>query len=260
MHLRSLKRWRRAPARILEGFRAMCNLRNWVRVTLQYAGLQQYRAGLELITRSGVRLKTRQPAELVTGWVVWVRGEYEVPEGTKTVVDVGANIGAFTLLAGEKGAQRIVAVEPSRETCALLLENLARNGLNERVHVIQAAIGGRNGTGKLLLAADSPMTRLCPIVDAAAGAQEVTIMTLEVLLDKCGMQRVDLLKMDCEGAEYEALRACSRESLDRIERIVLEYHPNGDHRELVKLLHDARFRLVRHRVNGRGTGILEFAR
>lgn len=260
MKLRSWKRWRRAPGRVVEVARAIRVLKNWLKVCLQYAGITGYQDGAELILRSGIRLRTRQAAEMVTGWGVWVREEYRVSKGLGTVVDVGANIGAFTLLAVDRGASRIVAVEPASRTCELLRENLFTNGVAGRVEVVQAGIGGESGARALFLAPDSPMSTCCHSGGAGSEAETVRIMTIEQLMAEHQLSHVDLLKMDCEGAEYEALRVSTSEMLQRVDRIILEYHANGDYRELVEKLREAGFELKRHTRNGNGTGILDFAR
>ena len=52
----------------------------------------------------------------------------------------------------------------------------------------------------------------------------VTCVTLPQVLEEHAIERVRLLKLDCEGSEYEILRACAAETLDRIDYIVLEIH------------------------------------
>jgi hypothetical protein len=65
---------------------------------------------------------------------------------------------------------------------------------------------------------------------------------LDDLLDKHNIGKVDILKIDVEGAEYEIL-AASR-SLDRVSRIVLEYHDEECRRRLAELLLAQGFVLV----------------
>ena len=91
------------------------------------------------------------------GGNLYYRGCYE-PEQTQrftellravrpaTFIDVGANIGYYTLLAASQGVPRVVAVEASPEIAAMLERNVALNRLSSRVHVVAAALADHDGT------------------------------------------------------------------------------------------------------------------
>jgi FkbM family methyltransferase len=117
------------------------------------------------------------------------------------VVDVGANIGTHTIYAaGLVGASGGVhAVEPEPNTRALLNENIALNrAKNVIVHACCAA--NERGVLRLNINADSAKTSL---VHESAIAIDVPADTLDHLLP--ADMRIDLLKIDVEGADYDVL-------------------------------------------------------
>ena len=147
--------------------------------------------------------------------------------GQTTVIDVGANVGVFTVWASRVlRPGRIVAIEPSPEAVVLLRRNLKRNGVT-RTTVAQFAVAGHRGTATLYRRGAPSMNTLFqhdrygshfePVAD-------VPLLTLDNVMDRYGIERCDLLKLDCEGAEYQALFGASKETLAKITNIVGEYH------------------------------------
>jgi hypothetical protein len=90
------------------------------------------------------------------------------------------------------------------------------------VQTYQLGIGGRSGTRELDIEAESPY-RSCFRVNPRT-TEVIAVLSLEDLLARAGQEGVDLLKMDCEGAEMECLLAAPDSSLARVVRIELEYH------------------------------------
>ncbi len=172
------------------------------------------------------------------------------PGGDDVVVDVGAHIGLYTMYAAQRTVGRVIAVEPSDDNVRYLCENIAANEL-KNVVVVHAALGAREGSGDLLRGRFSVGHSL--IANPAAetgfgGIEEVRVTTLGALFDAEGVNEVDLLKIDCEGAEGTILRAAGVEVLRRVRRIVLEYHDGWselNHDALMRLLQSARFSVRR---------------
>ena len=124
-----------------------------------------------------------------------------------TVVDIGANIGYYTLVAaslvGESG--RVYAIEPDPTNYALLAKNVKANGY-KNVTLIQKAISDCAGNSGLLL--DPAHTGKHRLGHSGEGEQclPVDVTTLDDLL---GNERVDIIKMDIEGAEAKAIQGMS---------------------------------------------------
>lgn len=121
-------------------------------------------------------------------------------------LDVGANIGLYSLraatLVGPGG--RVVAVEPGASALQSLRENLALNpDLAPRITVIAAALSDRAGSASLYhVAAGHDPQAFSLLADGTADAAEtVETQTLDGLVSRLGLGRLDLVKMDVEGAE-----------------------------------------------------------
>lgn len=139
-------------------------------------------------------------------------GISKLPEEPR-IIDGGANIGTFSLYAlWRRPKASIEAVEPSLENLHYFKENMARSGPH-RILIHHAALAGVDGPSRLV-GSTSDALRL---VDAPG--MEVRKMKLHDLLK----ERVDLLKLDIEGAEVDVLRSAG-ESLHKVDRIVCEIH------------------------------------
>jgi FkbM family methyltransferase len=152
----------------------------------------------------------------------------------RTVLDVGAHLGAFTLKVKRYWpAARIIAVEPDPDSAALLEHNTA--GLAE-VSIFAGALLGRAGVRHALLrqgrVADdrnAAASRIAEVVeplrppaedDAGRAAPPNAAVPAEdvlALLDRHGNPEIDLLKLDCEGAEGEILERLA--AADRMRRV-----------------------------------------
>lgn len=114
-----------------------------------------------------------------------------------TVVDVGAHVGQYTLLAAKR-ASRVVAFEPRSETRARLERNVSASGF-ENVEVLPFAVGREDGEVQL---AEPEAGNSGTAAVVAAGGRPVPIRTLDSVL---GDARVDVLKIDVEGLEGDVL-------------------------------------------------------
>ena len=118
-------------------------------------------------------------------------------------VDIGANIGSYTVLASKVCGARTICVEPDPVTAAALRRNIAANGIENRVNVEETALGGSEGTVKFTVGLDT-INRVAGQEDT--NVQEVRLVRLDAVLD--GEQPV-LIKMDVEGFESEVLRGAA---------------------------------------------------
>lgn len=161
-------------------------------------------------------------------------GEYgPIDVRGRTVVDIGAHIGAFSVFAALQGARRVLAYEPDGDNFRLLAINAMRHPAIEphRAAVWRSDRGAgppgwrastrlENTGGGTVLACRSIAGM--PVDDAEP--RPVDAIAFDAIVDRLGS--VDLVKIDAEGSEYPIL-ATSR-SLDRVVAIVGEYHAIGD--------------------------------
>lgn len=126
-----------------------------------------------------------------------------------TVIDVGSNIGLYTLpVAARVGPSgRVIAIEPNPIVARRLRENLARNWFHN-VSVIEAAATDVRGTLQLHLGDDSECSSLYG--EAGFGSIDVRATTVDEQVQAAALPRVDLLKIDVEGAELSALRGAEQ--------------------------------------------------
>jgi FkbM family methyltransferase len=144
-------------------------------------------------------------------------------------VDVGANLGYYTVLAGAAvGAEgRVVAVEPEPRNAALLEENVRLNGFDDRVEIVAAAAGEAEGSTLLYLGEANLGDHRAFDSGDGRKAIEVPIVALDDLPALAG--RVDLVKIDVQGAEAAVLRGARRlieRNRDHLVMLV-EFWPQG---------------------------------
>lgn len=146
----------------------------------------------------------------------------------RTYINIGANIGAFDVAIhhrwgpGTKG----VAIEMNPWTCARLASNLHFNRLD--TDVIAAAVAGAAGTTKIDVTRSGPAQSLYQSKGAATDRVAVRVVRLADIPSPTESEAVDLLKVDCEGAEYEIFNEATTSELHRFRFIVVEIHIHED--------------------------------
>jgi FkbM family methyltransferase len=175
---------------------------------------------------------------------------YGVPvENGWKVVDIGAGIGDFAIYAAWTRPETVVlAFEPFPGSYRLLAKNLSANHLTN-IEIFQIAVWGSDGELQLDLSSGEPlqiasMTGAHEEVHSAAIA--VPAMSLQSLMDQQKLDRIDLLKLDCEGAEYEILMKAPASILENIERMIMEYHDlneTANHKVLSAFLESQGYRV-----------------
>jgi FkbM family methyltransferase len=150
---------------------------------------------------------------------VLIEREYATESEPRVILDIGANAGFATLYFKSRyPAARVIAVEADWRAYKRLLENV--QGL-DGVSTYHAAIGTQDGTTSFFCSTDSS---ICSSLTRRSDADEevsVETLTLDTLLERAAVDRVDLLKLDVEGAEADVLPTAP---LERINEIIAELH------------------------------------
>jgi FkbM family methyltransferase len=145
------------------------------------------------------------------------------PKADDIVIDVGAHIGTFAMLVAPR-VRRVYAIEASEEACDYLRVNCLLNGLRN-VDVSRLALGGTSGMTRLYR---SPVGNWGNTIMRKESrlAEPVRICTLTDFMRDHGIRRCDLLRMNCEGAEFPTLLATAPEVLTTIRHMLVLYHPD----------------------------------
>ena len=165
-----------------------------------------------------------------------VYGLESLPQPPKAIVDIGAHAGLFSLAARLYFPGAIIhAYEPN----PALWCNLDRQSEIGRFTVFHEAVGLDQGKAILEFGADTVFTRCVP---SLSGEIRVTAIS-EVVRRIANSGIVDLLKLDCEGAEWEILKDV--EAMKRVANLTMEYHLAGREslQHLLHILRDLQFRI-----------------
>jgi len=200
------------------------------------------------LRKSKLRFKTRGVMDIWSVKETFLDRFYEtfgtsVGEGW-TVVDIGGGVGDFTIYVSVQHPNNVVyTFEPTPDSFTLLQENLQLNNItnaqiypqavwSESSQVIIDTTQGQPGQFTSQTAGNDPLPD---------GLVLVPSLSLEEAFDITGLGHCNLIKIDCEGAEYEILFSTPDEILERIERIVMEYHDDAgsyNHTDLVAFLNE----------------------
>ena len=143
----------------------------------------------------------------------------------RIVVDVGANVGDSSIYFCLQGARKVIAVEPLAFNCELIQQNARLNGFDERIAIIRAALS--YGKATLYVNENHPEKSV-----GQSAFQEQTTFTRAVPVPSIALSSLveyvagadGVLKIDCEGCEYDALSVPDLTVLRNFREIMIEYH------------------------------------
>lgn len=219
---------------------------SWVSLTRRKALAAIYERLGRVSFRRPFRGKTLHWARVDFGFIreIFDRRSYTaIPEmeigESDTVVDAGANVGAFTIFAAVHARRgRVIALEPNSALVQDLVRNVRVNALTN-VDVAHAALSATDGTAMLWHAPTGSGNDSLIRGNRQAG-EEVATLSFPRLMELYKMDHVDFLKVDIEGAEWETLAEAPW--LGKVKRIAVEVHgEHGDTQVLQGLLRTAGF-------------------
>ena len=162
---------------------------------------------------------------------VFVYHDYDFLDVTnRTVVDVGANIADTAIYFALRGAKRVVAFEPFPKTFKIAERNVKANGVEDKVILVNAGCGY---DGEVRVKEDVDSNASAELKDFGEGIK-IPMYSLNTIVSKFNVEKGSVLKVDCEGCEYDLFRNASKETLEQFERIQIEYHYG--YKELVNIL------------------------
>ncbi len=195
------------------------------------------KATLTLDVPPGLRITSRTQ----NGWDIGILSEiiiersYGFDFSGQRIIDIGAYIGDTALFFAFRGAEKVIAVEPSPDNYLLAQGNINQNSIyRDRIELLPVAISDRSGEMELHLDTKNPQSHaLRSTADNTAYANYrehvmVTVWSLEELICHSGWESVDLVKLDCEGCEFPIILETPDEVLKKVRRWIIEYHANPE--------------------------------
>lgn len=160
----------------------------------------------------------------------------EFPRNLKSIVDVGANVGLFSLIARHHFPEaKIFAYEPNLLIGSYIRQNLSK--LSVEIH--QEAVGARQGAIRLNLGENSLHST---VTEDPEG--EISMVDFDTVVDRAG-GAIDLLKLDCEGGEWDILERSA--SIERVNNLAMEFHlwarPQSTPEDMINLVKQRDFNI-----------------
>ena len=178
---------------------------------------------------------------------VWFENKY-LPKNVfldrnGVIVDIGANVGVFSVFASTLTRGKIVAVEPFSNNCKYLRKNLKNNSVTN-VIIEQAAIAKKTGK-RAFYFQNCDAGHGFYFAKESKSSQLVNTISFAGLIKKHSIKKIEMLKVDCEGAEGELFSSLPKNILNIINNISLEFHDNCStlsHQQLISILQKAGFK------------------
>ena len=146
---------------------------------------------------------------------------YRTVKTGMTIIDVGANIGQYTLLAADrvKDSGKVISFEPAQENFEILQRNVHLNKFDDRVKIIKSAVGSTIGTCEFVLTSDGGSNFISQNSSNGSMSKRVIVpcLTLDSFISCQNFEKIDLIKIDAEGADFEVIKG-ARKMLEK-------YHP-----------------------------------
>lgn len=172
--------------RLPEVWNAYRKIENWYGLTLRFLGMNNLEYPYQVKTRDGLLLLVQDFCDATTVWTVWCKEEYKVSQDAKVIVDLGANIGAFSIYAAHKSPNaHVISLEPFPSTFKKLVDNILLNGPEKRITCLSYAISDkRNNRTMLSTEFGSATNRFLEVGDTEhQDILEISCMKLEDVLD-----------------------------------------------------------------------------
>ena len=205
--------------------RSRKKFKNWYLYPLIYLNIIK-RGFVTFKTNSGLKMKIRvKSTDLMQLTTIWLTREYEAPgfeiKENDTIIDVGGHIGLFMLFCEQfchKG--KIYCFEPASDNYKIFLDNTKLNNF-KNVFPFNIAVSKQDGKIPLYLNDD---TSGHSIFLKNSNPIQVDSITLQKIFDLNNIKKCNLLKLDCEGSEYEIIDSLPESYFSMIDKMIIEYH------------------------------------
>ena len=141
-----------------------------------------------------------------------IREEIELNEVKKAVknkgifIDVGANVGYYSLFAAKFGAKKIISFEPNPVLCERFKKNIELNKFEERINLFECALGDKKGNTRLNLNKNDIGSSSLLKNSLSTNFINVKVFSLIEILETKNIKKIDALKIDVEGFEDKIMK------------------------------------------------------
>ncbi|MEK6479223.1 FkbM family methyltransferase [Catalinimonas sp. 4WD22] len=142
------------------------------------------------------------------------------------VIDIGANVGFFSLYMFYQFLNaRVLAFEPIPYNFGVL-EQYQKRFKDFDFHIFPKAVGGKNEKITLNASKLDGYTTMASVFESSKKGHQIEVeaLSLDTVFDQHQLKQIDLLKLDCEGAEYDIIYNASEETLNNISMMSIETH------------------------------------
>jgi FkbM family methyltransferase len=216
----------------------MRKIRTIIQIATSFSNILDYfsllrgatsRTHITLSTRDGLKISCRNnywDVRIVTETFLerpYLR-DVTLSVPTPVVVDVGGYIGDFSLYAARYLNAKVYVYEPMPENYEVLKENVSINGYEGRIKIWNKAVSNDPEIVINIARQDNDIHASKYMYGDSAEKLTVNCSRLESVFVENGIEKIDLLKLDCEGCEYDVLGRATQDVLKKIHNIVFEYH------------------------------------
>ena len=209
-------------------FKLKKEIKNWEIPILHYFGLRKKEDIIEF--KNGIKCIIRNKSDSIAFLEVfflntndWIN-EFKIKE-KDIVVDIGAHVGYFSIYSAINAKNgKIFAFEPYSKSFEVLKQNLE---INKIKNVIPQNLGVSKKSGTCILYFKKNFAignSIYKKIDSDSKV-EIETISLQEIIKNNDLQRINILKLDCEGAEYQILLNLDHQTLQKIDKIVSEMHP-----------------------------------
>lgn len=212
-----------------------------------------FRNGLNILTRPG---KYDHASIINIIFLNWYKINRKEIETKPVIIDVGAHIGVFSLfLSTFDNESQIYAFEPIPDTYTQLKKNIMINHLEDIINIYPYALSGKSGLIDIYISNEDQNASIYHL-DSDVNKIQVESFSLDDFINNSQLSNIDIIKLNCEGAEIDILRNCSDSTWGIINRILISFHETDNNLDtnaqyLMNLLKLKKFHVSidkRHRV------------
>lgn len=226
------------------------NIKNWP--TFLKAHFRQDKNKMLVKFRNGLKVFVRPHESDVTMLMETWGMRYYTPKNFKinkndVVFDIGTHIGSFSLFAAKHASEgKVFSFEPLPINFEMFKKNISLNKI-KNITPINAAVSFKSGSQKLFLYEGTHTGSSSLYVRNSDKFVKIKTVTLANMFKKYNIKRVNFMKIDCEGAEYDILFNLPKDIFNKIDKISMEYHDHiNEHRhpELMKFFKDNNWKAI----------------